>query len=349
MEQRIIQSLRNSLLDWYDAHGRDLPWRAKMPLIADPYHVWISEMMLQQTTVATVKNYYSAFLDRWPTIQDLARSTLDDVLTAWQGLGYYARARYLHRCSQLVVNTHAGIFPSQKEALETLPGIGPYVSAALAAIAFDQPFVPVDGNVVRVLTRLYGMTEALPQVKNQVIDRAHHFGHAHRPGDFAQALMDLGAVICTPSNPQCSICPWQTACIAFREERPQYYPVKKIKKAKPTRYATAFVILNPKREILLRKRQETGLLAGLYEVPTTVWSCDSEKSIKPPRFKGQVKHTFTHFHLKVDVHQGASREQLDQMDGVWIPLEKLSQYALPTLMKKIIAVGLNSSEDFSQS
>lgn len=329
MKQILAQQLRINLLDWYDLHSRDLPWRAKSPDIPNPYHVWLSEMMLQQTTVATVLPYFRSFLEKWPTLQDLSYASQDEILHAWQGLGYYARARNLHKCAQ-ELNGH---LPHEREELLKLPGIGPYMSAAIASIAFNKPVVPVDGNVIRVLSRLNTIkTKDINQVAND-------FAHSHRPGDFAQALMDLGAMVCTPKAPQCSLCPWRESCKAHQEGNPEKYPFKEAKKDKPTRYAIAFMMIDANKRILIRKRPEKGLLAGLYEVPTTEWSLNKDEvfqflnNVSNPVYKGQIKHTFTHFHLKMDVYGVTPHKH----DGIWVDLKDLDQYALSTLMKKVIA------------
>jgi A/G-specific adenine glycosylase len=340
MKKMPIQQLRKNLLDWYDQYGRNLPWRAKQPHEPNPYHVWLSEMMLQQTTVVTVIPYFRHFLKKWPTLSNLAQATQDAILVAWQGLGYYARARNLHKCAQIIMQEYGGNLPRTPEELSQLPGIGPYMSAAIASIAFDKPVVPVDGNVIRVLSRLYALKKIYPASKAEVNAFAETFGDVDRPGDFAQALMDLGAMICTPKNPQCSKCPWVQHCAAFKEGCPELYPMKEEKKKIPTRYAIAYLIANSDQQLLIRKRKESGLLAGLYEVPTTEWLLDKTSVAETDLvYQGHVKHTFTHFHLKVDVYL-SHREKTD--DELWVHINDLNQYALPTLMKKVISVGRES-------
>lgn len=351
MKQALTPQLRKNLLTWYDDHKRDLPWRSISLELTNPYHVWLSEMMLQQTTVATVIKYFKDFIDKWPTLCHLAQASLDEVLTSWQGLGYYARARNLHKCAQLLMNEYGGIFPADPQTLSTLPGIGPYASAAIAAIAFNQPTVPVDGNVIRVLSRLYAINEPLPQSKNQIIHHAERLAHAHRSNDFAQALMELGALVCTPKNPRCTICPWQSFCKAHAEDEPEVYPKKARRGEKPTRYALAYVFTKNNSEIRLQKRQEQGLLGGMYEVPTTAWLADAEgvqtqgkeflQTQPNAAYCGHVKHTFTHFHFKVDVYQISVQELTLDHPGVWVSLSELNNYALPTVMKKIIRAGLS--------
>lgn len=348
MKHILSQQLRNDLLHWYDQHGRNLPWRVKGSVKPNPYHVWLSEMMLQQTTVVTVSPYFHAFLEKWPTLKDLSQATQDQILVAWQGLGYYARARNLHKCAQLIVQEGRGTLPCEKEELIKLPGIGIYMSAAIAAIAFNKPVVPVDGNVIRVLTRLHAFKKSFSKAKDPILELADTFAHPDRPGDFAQALMDLGAMICLPKGPHCARCPWQQNCLAFQEGRPEQYPIKEPKKEKPTRYAIAFIMRDDSQRILIRKRPEKGLLAGLYEVPTTEWSLNQDEvaqegmqflsKMSQPEYKGRVKHTFTHFHLKMDVYTLTAQKLQSKQNEIWIRLQDLAQYALPTLMKKVIAM-----------
>ena len=237
---RPISDLPRTLLKWYDRHQRVLPWRARAGEKIDPYRVWLSEIMLQQTTVATVKGYFDNFLDRWPTVIDLASAELDDVLHAWQGLGYYARARNLHKCARVVAWEFNGQFPSTAAALLALPGIGPYTAAAIAAIAFDRPATPVDGNIERVISRLYRISEPLPGAKRAIKEKAEAVTPPYRCGDYVQAVMDLGATICTPRKPVCPLCPWRHYCAASRAGDADSLPRKASKKQKPTRVGIAF-------------------------------------------------------------------------------------------------------------
>ena len=252
--------MAETLLAWYDRHRRSLPWRAKAGQTADPYHVWLSEIMLQQTTVPAVKPYYETFLRRWPTVRDLAEADIHDVMAAWAGLGYYARARNLHKCAQLVTERHGGRFPDDLEALRELPGIGRYTAAAIAAIAFDRPATIVDGNVERVISRLHRIQTPLPKAKEEIWALAETLTPTERPGDYAQAIMDLGATLCTPQKPACSLCPWQSACAAFKAGDQETYPRKAPKAERPQRYGAAFWILNDKGEVALRRRPPSGLL-----------------------------------------------------------------------------------------
>jgi A/G-specific adenine glycosylase len=300
------------LLAWYDRHRRVLPWRARRGERADPYAVWLSEIMLQQTTVKTVGPYYVRFLTRWPTVERLAETKLDDVLRAWAGLGYYARARNLHACARAVVERHDGIFPDDIEALRALPGIGDYTAAAVAAIAYDAPAVPVDGNVERVVARLFVVKEALPAAKPEIKRLATLLLPASRAGDFAQALMDLGATICSPKRPACSLCPWNEICVARALGRQEEFPRKTPKREGKLRRGAAFVALRADGRVLLRQRPEKGLLGSMTEVPGSTWAHDFDvaKALKAaPRLAkakwrklpGVVMHVFTHFPLELTV------------------------------------------------
>ncbi|MEX2449672.1 MAG: A/G-specific adenine glycosylase [Rhodospirillales bacterium] len=340
-------ALRRRLLGWYDRRRRKLPWRAEPGETPDPYRIWLSEIMLQQTTVATVRSYFQAFLERWPTVERLAEAPLDDVLHAWQGLGYYARARNLHRCAQTVVSEHGGVFPDTEDALRALPGIGDYTAAAVAALAFGRKAAPVDGNIMRVIARLFAIPNAMPEGKARVQDRLAPLVPARRAGDFAQALMDLGAMVCTPRTPACGACPVRSACRALADGDPRLFPVKKAKRAKPTRRGVAYWITLADGTVLLRRRAESGLLGGMMEVPTSEWrerdwplaEAKSRAPVKAAwtRVPGSVRHTFTHFHLELTVLT-AEIERRNSVDGVWCPAGRLGDYALPTVMKKIAAL-----------
>ncbi|HUX80240.1 MAG TPA: A/G-specific adenine glycosylase [Alphaproteobacteria bacterium] len=311
------------LLTWYDKEKRGLPWRTK---IRNPYHTWLSEIMLQQTTVATVIPYFNAFLEKWPTLQDLAAASLDELLVKWQGLGYYTRARNLHKCAQDL----ARYFPSKEEELLKLPGIGPYTAAAIASIAFDQRAAAVDGNVVRVISRYLAIHT--PKPIEEVTKQLQNLLPKKRCGDFTQALMELGALVCRPKNPLCTTCPLQQDCQAYALGKAEDFPLKLLKQKLPTRYATAFILRREDGAILLRKRPPQGLLGGMMEVPTTPWN-DTKGEGKGPI----VRHTFTHFHFEVEVCQ-----LLDPSDfeGVWVHPKDLKNFPLPTVMKKILKVGL---------
>ncbi len=313
------------LLIWYDKASRTLPWRKSPP---NPYYTWLSEIMLQQTTVATVIPYFHDFLKKWPTLKDLAGASLDDILVAWQGLGYYSRARNLHKCAQEL----AKAFPSTKEELLKLPGIGPYTAAAIAYIAFEQKSAAVDGNVIRVLSRYFAIPAPKPmeEVKNSLQTLLPEA----RCGDFTQALMELGALVCRPKNPSCDLCPLQTDCKAYILGKSEAFPTKALKQKLPTRYATAFLIQREDGALLLRKRPSQGLLGGMMEVPTTPWE---ETHTREERLV--VKHTFTHFHFQVGICYLPTAEGFE---GVWVHPQDLKSYALPTVMKKIIKAGLRA-------
>src|SRR5580700_861424 len=300
------------LLAWYDRHRRILPWRAPPGRRADPYHVWLSEIMLQQTTVKTVGPYYAKFLKLWPDISALAAAPLDDVLKAWAGLGYYARARNLHACARAVVERHGGKIPATEALLRELPGIGPYTAAAIAAIAFDECTSPVDGNIERVIARLYALETPLPAAKPEISRLARALTPRRRAGDFAQAMMDLGATICTPKTPACILCPWNGSCAAQTRGDPETYPRRTPKREGDLRRGLAFVARRSDGFVLVRTRPPKGLLGGMTEVPTTEWSKDFDASAAPksaPRFAsarksvgwrkalGIVRHVFTHFPL----------------------------------------------------
>ncbi|HSK39476.1 MAG TPA: A/G-specific adenine glycosylase [Arenibaculum sp.] len=338
--------LPGRMLDWYDRHRRVLPWRAGPGERSDPYHVWLSEIMLQQTTVAAVGPYFRSFLDRWPTIGALADADLDDVLHAWAGLGYYARARNLHRCARVVATDLGGRFPDTEEGLRQLPGIGDYTAAAIAAIAFDRPAAVLDGNIERVMARVFAVEEPLPGVKPKLRALAGTLTPRRRPGDYAQALMDLGSAVCTPKRPRCILCPWADACAARRAGIAEDLPLRKAKAAKSTRRGVAFWLVNPAGEVLLRRRAEEGLLGGMMEIPSTRWNAGPVPALadilaEAPAagewrmLPGIVRHTFTHFHLELEVAVGRVADGGDP-EGIWGAVDRLSDFALPTVMRKIV-------------
>lgn len=333
------------LLDWYDHNARTLPWRTLPGGRPDPYHVWLSEVMLQQTTVVAVAPYFKAFIKRWPTVQDLAAAPLDDVLVAWAGLGYYARARNLHKCAQRVAEWRDGIFPDDEESLRTLPGVGDYTAAAIAAIAFGRRAVVMDGNIERVMARLFAVSESLPGVKPRLKALAGSLTPDHRPGDYAQAAMDLGATVCTPRQPACVLCPWRSDCEACRQGIAESLPAKQPKAERPVRRGVAFWTVRKDGAILLRRRPESGLLGGMMEVPSTEWrtlpwTIDEALHSAPATAEwrslpGMVTHTFTHFHLELTVVAGRARSP-DLAKGLWCPLDGLDGQALPTCMRKVV-------------
>ena len=330
------------LLAWYDANKRDLPWRAN----ADPYRIWLSEVMLQQTTVSTVLGYFERFLARWPTIGDLANASLDEVLAQWAGLGYYARARKLHECANVVAGARGGRFPETIEALQQLPGIGPYTARAIGAIAFDINAVPLDGNIERVTARLFAIETPLPQAKPKLGDLAQSLAVAKRPGDLAQALMDLGATVCTPQNPDCPTCPISRDCLGLRKGISQSLPLREKRAARPARHGVVFYAERKSDgAILLRKRPEKGLLGGMLELPGTDWRAkawtDHEAMAQAPSGSGwhkagRVKHVFTHFALELVVMTGFATRLTPGC--FWAKPDQLADLALPTLMKKALRI-----------
>jgi A/G-specific adenine glycosylase len=337
----------DALLRWYGRHRRVLPWRARKGEKADPYRVWLSEIMLQQTTVKAVAPYYAKFLQRFPTVAALAAAPLDDVLKAWAGLGYYARARNLHACARAVAEQHGGEFPPTESALRELPGIGAYTAAAIAAIAFNARASPVDGNIERVIARLFAVEEALPGGKPRVRGLAEGLTPQRRAGDFAQAMMDLGATICTPKKPACALCPWMDACAARLRGDAESFPRKGEKKTGALRRGAAFVAIRQDGKLLTRKRPERGLLGGMTEVPTTEWASDfdAEPAVRAApldaqwrRRPGEVTHTFTHFPLNLMVFVAHVPRATRAPRGMsWLALKDIPGAAFPNVMRKVIA------------
>ncbi len=325
--------LRRLLLDWYDRARRELPWRAPAGARADPWAVLVSEIMLQQTTVATVLGRFPAFLARFPTPAAMAGAPLDDVLHAWQGLGYYRRARGLHACARAIVQDHGGEVPDTPEELAGLAGIGPYTAAAVAAIAFGRKVVPVDGNVARVLARLCAHGRPLSAQRSELLPLAAAMAGGSRPGDLAQALMELGALVCRPRSPACDACPWAFACRAHLSGRATVLPLGPAPRPRPERRATAMLILDDAGRLCLRRRPETGLLGGLIELPT-VMSPEDLPSGDWRRLEGTVRHVFTHFSLEVIVVTGRPTNALP--DAFFHPADALDELALPTLTRKVL-------------
>ena len=341
-------SVRRRLLRWYDAKARDLPWRYKTGEPPDPYRVWLSEIMLQQTTVATVGDYYRDFLARWPTVEALAGADLNAVLHAWQGLGYYARARNLHKCARIVAGGREGRFPETEAELKKLPGIGDYTAAAVAAIAFGRKTMPVDANIERVTARLYAVAEPLPDGARRIAGLARALASKTRPGDLAQAMMDLGATVCTPKSPDCGACPLTSDCLAEKTGAAERFPVKQPKKPRPVRHGMVFWAHQGNGRVLLRQRPLMGLLGGMMEIPSTdwrekAWSPDEAKAQAPVAatwklLDGFVRHTFTHFHLELTV-LAAEIDNPGKNGGpkysLWCLPSRFSEHALPTVMKKV--------------
>jgi A/G-specific adenine glycosylase len=334
-----------ALLAWYDRHRRRLPWRAEPGQIADPYRVWLSEIMLQQTTVAAVIPYYETFVSRFPTVESLAAAELDEVLSLWAGLGYYARARNLHACARAVVA--GGGFPHDVAGLLELPGIGAYTAAAVASIGFGVPTVPIDGNVERVTARLFALTEALPGVKSAIRSAAEQLGRdpdaIARPSDFAQALFDLGASVCSPASPGCAVCPWMEPCRARRLGIAAQLPRRAPKKERPLRHGVHFWLADPDGNVLLRRRPASGLLGGMVELPGTLWREGNWHAAEAMRHApmaaewrpaGRVQHGFTHFQLTIDLF--AAQVAAIEGDGFVYPLARLHEIALPSVMRKCV-------------
>ena len=347
--QLVPADFQLALLNWYDAARRDLPWRARPGEKADPYVVWLSEIMLQQTTVKAVIPYFATFMARWPTAEALAAASRDEVLAAWAGLGYYSRARNLYACAQAVAREG---FPASEAALRALPGVGAYTAAAIAAIAFDEPAAVVDGNVERVIARLFAVEQPLPAAKPAIRKLAATLTPSERPGDYAQAMMDLGAMVCTPRSPSCLVCPARAFCTAAARGEAGRFPVKSRKAERPVRRGDAYVIvrsLGSDPHILLRRREDKGLLGGMMEVPCSEWMADASLATSPSDGSWKhgriVQHTFTHFHLEMRVfaaHHDAVRPAARTFGGDWAALANLSAFALPAVMKKAVASGLEA-------
>ncbi len=359
------ESPAGRLLAWYRAHARVLPWRAGPGEAADPYPVWLSEIMLQQTTVVTVEPYFRDFMARWPHLADLAAAPLDAVLAAWAGLGYYARARNLHACARELCADHGGRFPDRVEALSALPGIGPYTAAAIAAIAFGRRASVVDGNVERVIARLFAVETPLPGAKAELRRLAEGLlpeepaeglfpekpEDAFPYGDFAQAMMELGATVCLPKRPRCGLCPLAGDCRARAAGRAEALPRRAPKRARPTRRGVAFWLTRPDGAVLLRRRPESGLLGGMTEVPSTAWrEADwtlAEALAWAPleadwrALPGLVRHGFTHFRLELRVWAGATSN--DAAEGRWVLPADLAAAALPTVMRKVARHALEAT------
>jgi len=340
------------LLEWYDRHRRRLPWRPLPGVSADPYSVWLSEIMLQQTGVKTVGPYFLKFMTRWRDVASLGRASLDEVLRMWAGLGYYSRARNLHACAVAVVRDHGGVFPDTEQALRALPGIGPYTAAAISAIAFGQKTMPVDGNIERVVSRLFAVEEPLPQAKPLIQQLAATLLGSSRAGDSAQALMDLGASICTPKKPACALCPLNGDCAGRARGDQETFPRKAPKKTGALRRGAAFVVRRGD-QLLVRTRPEKGLLGGMTEVPGSSWLAaqDDKTALKQaPEVKGVarwhrkagiVTHVFTHFPLELVVYTARARPRAAAPAGMrWVPIATLQGEALPNVMRKAIAHGL---------
>ncbi len=339
------------LLHWYDLHARILPWRARPDEAADPYRVWLSEIMLQQTTVQTVKAYFVAFTAKWPTVQSLAAAPVEDIMKMWAGLGYYSRARNLHACAQQVVASNNGVFPDDETTLRSLPGIGIYTAAAIRSIAYDKRAVVVDGNIERVIARLFQVEEALPAAKPVIRALTDDLTPPLRSGDFAQGMMDLGATVCTPRNPRCGICPFLGVCKAQKQGDPATYPRKLVKNSKPVRRGAAFIVRREDGALLVRTRPSKGLLGGMTEVPGSDWIIGAPVWLDPhgapfaahwQRTSRIVRHVFTHFQLELSVFRTSASIDAAAPAGMrWLPDQAIKGEAFPTLYRKVLAAALD--------
>lgn len=322
-------NLSKLLLEWYEQSGRDLPWRVKGGAHSNPYVILVSEFMLQQTGVKTVIPYFYRFMERFSTIEALAAASEEEVYLLWQGLGYYTRARSLHTTAKMVVEKFGGVFPQTREDILTLKGIGPYTVASFLALAFNQPQTVIDGNVIRVICRLYHLTQPVTEIMSEIRSKAEGLTDKDCPADYASAIMDLGAMICTPKKPQCLLCPWQNDCqsknLAELEQIPQ-----RGKLAKKTKKGRVYLIYNRKGEVFIRKRTEKGLLSGLYEFP---WQ-EEEDLFPAAKDTGlNVSHVFTHFTLNLQIYTLKTDEP--DIDGSFAASSTLDDYPFSTLMKKV--------------
>ena len=323
---KITQS--KELLSWYEAQGRDLPWRVKGGAHPNPYIVFVSEIMLQQTTVKTVIPYFKKFMKRFPDIESLAQASEEEVYKYWQGLGYYSRARSLHEAAKTI--KEQGKFPQTREEVLKLKGIGNYTVSSFLALAFNKPETIIDGNVIRIITRLYHLTEPTEKIQNIIRQKAEELTDKESPADYASAIMDLGALICTPKNPQCLLCPWQAECRSRGEADLEAIPYKK-QLAKPLKQGNVYIIQNSHHQVFIRKRTQKGLLSGLYEFP---WSEEKLFSELPQQdTQKEITHVFTHFKLVLHIYK-IQTEQMSE-PGQWVERENLSNYPFSTLMKKV--------------
>lgn len=357
MTSENIRDFRECLLRWYDRNRRTLPWRAPSGERPNPYYVWLSEIMLQQTTVTAVIPYFIKFIGLWPDIHALAKAPQEEIMNAWAGLGYYARARNLHACAKIVSQELGGFFPRDQAALKNLPGIGDYTSAAIRAIAFDKPATVVDGNIERIMARYFAVHKPLPDTKPQI----KHFAGAifkdfeDRPGDLAQALMDLGAAICIPKAPRCMLCPLSHGCTAYRKGVQDTLPRKRTKKARPKKYGYVYWLMNENRQVLLEKRPEKGLLGGMTGLPTSEWSArQSDVDVQPGFLNiGQditphhiddtpvhIHHSFTHFELELQLRRAQlEKKALKQPQNYfWEKFENIEEYGFPTVFQKAVNI-----------
>lgn len=326
-----MTDLASQLLRWYQKHGRELPWRVKGGAHPDPYVILVSEFMLQQTGVKTVIPYFYRFMKRFPNIQSLAQAEEEEVYLYWQGLGYYSRARSLHATAKMIVNDFGGIFPQNHDNVLKLKGIGPYTVASFLALAFNQPQTVIDGNVMRIICRIYNLTSPINEIMPLIKEKAKALTPARHAADYASAIMDLGAMICTPKNPQCLICPWQKHCLAKNSPQLEQIPLR-LKLEKKVKQGSVYLVYNPNGEIFIRKRTEQGLLSGLYEFP---WTDDGQLSVMgcAENSGQQITHTFTHFKLTLNIF--ILKTDSLPLDGHFVSIDKLKDYPISTLMQKV--------------
>ena len=336
-----IALFQKHILNWYDQHQRDLPWRLSP---SNPYYTLLSEFMLQQTIVATVIPYFYKFIKKWPDLKAFAQASEDEVLAAWAGLGYYSRARNLHKAAHILCESYDAVIPESVDELQSLPGIGPYTAAAIAAFAYDKAEIVVDGNIDRIMIRLFAYQEPKKEIKHKIYEAASMLTPQKRPGDYAQALMDLGAMICRPKAPLCLLCPVKDACQAFKQSITDQLPTKPKKKVKPIRFGNVYVAKTGDK-ISIEKRDAKGLFANMYQCPTSQWSETFEMNdMSAMPFPAdwilsdhKITHIFTHFELRLNIYIAKLETEYQRKGLVWVPMNQLDEYALPSLMQKVIA------------
>lgn len=342
-----VDGFRQNVLEWYRKNARSMPWRASFGEYPHPYHEWLSEIMLQQTVVKTVIPYFIRFISIWPTIHDLASAHSDDIMREWAGLGYYARARNLHKCAKIISESYDGQFPSHEKELQALPGIGPYTAAAIRSIAFGKSSIVMDGNIERVLARIHAHEKPIKETKKQLYYYAKELSENRDdyPGEYAQALMDIGANICTPTSPKCTICPINNFCKSLENNLQETIPVKVLKQSKPQKYGVIYFIENNKGELLFEKRQKKGLLGGMLGLPGTEW-VERQTPLKTAIKGFKINHTFTHFHLTLEgvleTHENLCKINKDY---IWCDPHEYDKIGLPTLFKKAVKQYLNITKE----
>lgn len=353
---KLVKEFRGQILEWYDTNKRTLPWRALPDQIPDPYHVWLSEIMLQQTTVGAVMSYFQKFITLWPSIHDLAKAPQEDIMNEWAGLGYYNRARNLHACAKIVVNDFGGVFPDKQVDLKKLPGIGDYTSAAIMTIAFNKPASVMDGNIERIMARIFAVQDPLPKSKPILKKYTDHMFHdfTDRPGDLAQAMMDLGAGVCIAKTPRCALCPVSHLCAAKEQEIAATLPKKEKKKPKPQKFGFIYWVENEKGQILLHRRPDKGLLGGMLALPTSEWIDQKQKSVlkdislkNTQSFGGKavsIHHSFTHFDLELHLKTASAFNQGFESDDTynWHDKASVKPSQFPTVFKKAVNLFLKS-------